>query len=424
MTELTCTATVAVLLLRIMLARIQERSKSKRSRNRIVHRPRLDTCVHLRILTDEKQFRRYFRIDTQAFEFLLHIIAPKLVANDQMARLRTTFQSISPSDKLQMTLCWFAGHGYQTTRTNYRISVSYFYHIVWQVVNVINEATAEELLIKFPKNGQEAMKMADDFQSLSSSGVVNGCIGCVDGWLCPIKVPHKNEVGKVTSFFSGHYQTYGVNVQACVDSESRFTAFSASCPGGMGDALAFTRWKLSELVTRVCNETLRDYRRTLYIIGDNAYTNSRYCITPYTQPQITSPYHDSYNFHASQLRIRVEMAFGILVRKWGMLQKPLEIKLKNLGKLLNAIFRMHNFYITMRKRRDPCYSINLDDDYIALLGLTNRGGQEMYPSSDVTSEIHVESDVVRTALRRHIESNNILRPQYNTARRVNEDADA
>jgi hypothetical protein len=57
------------------------------------------------------------------------------------------------------------------------------------------------MLIKFPKRGQEAMKMADDFQSLSSSGVVNGCIGCVDGWFCPINVPHKNEVGKVTLFF-------------------------------------------------------------------------------------------------------------------------------------------------------------------------------------------------------------------------------
>ena len=97
-----------------------------------------------------------------------------------------------------------------------------------------------------------------------------------------------------------------------------------------------------------------------------------------------------------------------------MLQKPLEIKLKNLGKLLNAIFRMHDFYITMHKWLDPCYSINLDEDCIALLGMTNRGGQEMYPSSDVMSEINVESDVVRAAVMCLFESNNIFRPQYNT----------
>jgi hypothetical protein len=56
--------------------------------------------------------------------------------------------------------------------------------------------------------------------------------------------------------------------------------FSASCLVGMGDALAFTHWKLSGLVTHVCNEKLQDYWQTLYIIGDNAYTNSHYCITP------------------------------------------------------------------------------------------------------------------------------------------------
>jgi hypothetical protein len=56
--------------------------------------------------------------------------------------------------------------------------------------------------------------------------------------------------------------------------------------------------------------------------------------------------------------------------------------------------------------------------------MTNRGGQEMYPSSDVMSEINVESDVVRAAVRRLIESNNILHPQYNTEQRVNEDVSA
>ncbi|KAF1783586.1 hypothetical protein GQ600_7599 [Phytophthora cactorum] len=41
----------------------------------------------------------------------------------------------------------------------------------------------------------------------------------------------------MTSIFSGHYQCYGVNVQACDDHHCRFTAIATKCPEGMGDAL-------------------------------------------------------------------------------------------------------------------------------------------------------------------------------------------
>ncbi|KAE9161337.1 hypothetical protein PF002_g32397, partial [Phytophthora fragariae] len=32
---------------------------------------------------------------------------------------------------------------------------------------------------------------------------------------------------------------------------------------------------------------------------------------------------DNYNFHVSQLRIRIEMAFGLLVNKWRIFKQPL-----------------------------------------------------------------------------------------------------
>jgi hypothetical protein len=51
---------------------------------------------------------------------------------------------------------------------------------------------------------------------------VDLCIGVIDGWLCPIEVPASSMVGNVQSYFSGHYQRYGFNIQAVTDHLGRF----------------------------------------------------------------------------------------------------------------------------------------------------------------------------------------------------------
>ncbi len=53
------------------------------------------------------------------------------------------------------------------------------------------------------------------------------------------------------------------------------------------------------------------------LFGNNAYLNTQYMATPYTnvsgnQEQVTK---DDYNFFHSQLRIRVECCFGMLVQR-------------------------------------------------------------------------------------------------------------
>lgn len=74
-------------------------------------------------------------------------------------------------------------------------------------------------------------------------------------------------------FLSGHYQWYGLNVQACADHLSRFTPVSVGCPGRMNDTLAFRRWRVGKL--------LRAVRGTHFAIGDNAYVQSRVVMTPF-----------------------------------------------------------------------------------------------------------------------------------------------
>ncbi|GMF42254.1 unnamed protein product [Phytophthora fragariaefolia] len=160
----------------------------------------------------------------------------------------------------------------------------------------------DEMQLCFPTTRFEQHKAAKSFADLVKSPVLLGCVGAIDGWLCCIQVPSRKEVNCVSPFFSGHYQRYGVNVQACVDHRSHFTVISSASPGGMGDALAFTRWELSSIVD--------DFPVGLFLAGDNASKNTNKLLTPFTRPQTashsksTSRYRDSFNFHLSQLRIQ------------------------------------------------------------------------------------------------------------------------
>ncbi len=72
----------------------------------------------------------------------------------------------------------------------------------------------------------------------------------------------------VGSYFSGHYQSYGVNVQATCDAECRFTSISILCPGGTGDSKAFAASYLHQYVSSL--------PQGIYLVGDNAYLPLHY----------------------------------------------------------------------------------------------------------------------------------------------------
>ena len=59
--------------------------------------------------------------------------------------------------------------------------------------------------------------------------------------------------------------------------------------------------------------------------------------------------NDNFNFFISQLRIRIEMAFGLMTRKWGILQHPLTIMMPHIPPLICCIAWLHNYCIDERQ---------------------------------------------------------------------------
>jgi DDE superfamily endonuclease len=97
---------------------------------------------------------------------------------------------------------------------------------------------------------------------------------------------------------------FGLNCQAVCDVDGRFLDISIMYPGSTSDCLAFEGMTL-------CQQ-LEDglLAPGLCIFGDNAYLNTPFMATPYSGT--TGGTKDAYNFYHSQLRIRIECAFGIL----------------------------------------------------------------------------------------------------------------
>jgi hypothetical protein len=77
------------------------------------------------------------------------------------------------------------------------------------------------------------------FKKIWTRGIMDGCVGALDGWLCSLQSPSEKHVANAGDYFSGHYHKMGMNVQAMCDSYCRFTYVGVMCPGRASDVSAY-----------------------------------------------------------------------------------------------------------------------------------------------------------------------------------------
>jgi hypothetical protein len=82
-----------------------------------------------------------------------------------------------------------------------------------------------------------------------------------------------------------------------------------------------------------------------FIVGDNAYTPAEYLVPIFGGADRNNVDNDNCNFYMSQVRIRVEMAFGMMVNKFGILRSPLRIGVHRIGPLLQCVAKLHNYML-------------------------------------------------------------------------------
>ena len=278
-------------------------------------RDRLEWSKHVDDLLEEGNdaFARLYRMSFDSFRKLCAIIHGKVEVDEEMSRIRTSKGPITAEIILHCLLRRLGGGSYLDIRLCTGISTSSFYRCIQKCVEGI--LASGELSYSFPTGVEEINSAAQEFEALSSKGAIKGCVACIDGFLLQIQVPASRETGNVKAYFSGHYQ--GVNVQAACDHKCKFVSVCVAAPGGVNDIAAFRKTNLFQ--------TIQNLPIGKFIIGDNAYVCSEHLLTPFSGDEKRDPRKDAYNFYLSQLRIRIEQAFGFMTTKWQILRKPLQV---------------------------------------------------------------------------------------------------
>lgn len=219
----------------------------------------------------------------------------------------------------------------------------------------------------------------------------------------------KREVGNVRSFFSGHYQCYGLNVQAVCDHMCRFLFFSVAAPGSTGDNDALHQTPLWNLIENL--------PFGFVVIADAAYSATERICSIYYGVSRSNPLYDNFNYYASQCRIRIEMAFGLMTMKWGILARPLQLSVQQAGLLMHAIARLHNFVIN--ERLD---TVDEAPDTLAYLPShpQDENGDPIFLNDDGSMEPSRQGfagwSEVRERMARKVEEHGLVRPLQNRLR--------
>jgi hypothetical protein len=140
-------------------------------------------------------------------------------------------------------------------------------------------------------------KMRKGFASKSANEVLKRCVGAIDRFSQPAICPTKKESeGFPRAYYSGHYQSYGLDCQAMCDASLRFHLFNVIAPGQTNDAVTYEATGL--------HETINKLPSGLYVAGNAAdMLTTEHLLVPFAGSCREDPDTDSYNFYLSQQRI-------------------------------------------------------------------------------------------------------------------------
>jgi hypothetical protein len=103
-------------------------------------------------------------------------------------------------------------------------------------------------------------------------------------------------------------------------------------------------WAMSDLAEAVESSA---WPSQYWIAGDAAYPTSERVITPYPGKALRE-IEDSFNFYQSRLRINIECTFGILWKRFLILQSPLTFSLPFVSDIVQVLCKIHNLIINER----------------------------------------------------------------------------
>jgi DDE superfamily endonuclease len=374
--------------------------------------PRCIWSDYVEELTHQNEFKVTFRMSLMSFNKLVQLLRPALTIDElQSSRASRGRKPVIPELVVAMSLRWLAGGHWPDIKKVYGISRSHFYFLRMKFMRAVMACPALEIRLPDSSDVVALKKLASDFEAQTSKPVFRGCVGVVDGLTALIKAPSAKEADNVLAYYSGHYKHDSLNVQAMSNYCGKFLYFAVSAPGSFPDSKALALTRLQQWI----NTLPMGY----YVLADNAYILSEHTLIPFSGSQRDVPQNSCYNYLLSQLRIRIEQAFGQFSVKWRILRKPLETSLATSSLVLTTCARLHNFIIDNEWQCNEEVTTTCNEwQYNEEVTRTDVVGSlsEIFRPSLSRFEKQQGTSFLREHIVSYIERNGFRRPAYNRLR--------
>lgn len=176
------------------------------------------------------------------------------------------------------------------------------------------------------------------------------CLGAIDGKHIAITPPPG-----AGSFFYNYKGFHSQVLLAIANSNYELIYFNFGTNGRVSDGGVFEN---SDFARKLKNETLKlpgpskvDNITLPYVfVGDEAFRMTKTLMKPFSQRQLTKE-RRIFNYRLSRARRIIENVFGILVARFGVLQRPLKVDLARIKSIVFACCALHNFLRKLSPRQ-------------------------------------------------------------------------
>lgn len=191
------------------------------------------------------------------------------------------------------------------------------------------------------------------------------CIGSIDGKHVTIKCPR----GTGSNYYC-YLNKFSIVLMAIAGPDYTFTCIDVGGYGKNSDSGIF---EASVMGKRISENTLNippdrplpnESRPTpCVLIGDEAFALTEFLMRPFPYRQSRNDIRkEKFNKALCAARRIVENAFGILVQKWRVFHRPLDVKIETAIKIVKVACILHNFLIKKESHTGFEHLINIPED--------------------------------------------------------------
>jgi len=378
-----------ILLVLNYLPALKKRKGTKRKREANLRRDRRSVIEFVHGWDDD-MFKRQFRLSREDFyEVESAILSNKvrhgydLEQHYKYARL-SSGSPISIELRLLITLRLLSGASY-LDMIWYGVSLRSIPSIFWETICDIDGAVDN---INFPQDEGSMMQLSENWarkrRERHGFATNMGTVLAVDGYVIEIKKPTATDLdGQEVSCYRNRKGFWGLITQVGCDCNGKVRFVQTDWPGATNDLSCFRETPLFQALRS------RAMPEWAHIVADEAYTPlSGECnfqiLTPYSQHQLNSAKSQdwqnlqdwlarrkenplftgpkpvpqywkmrSFNHELSSERITIERVLGMMVRRFGMIWRPMEIHFGKVPTVFRVICKLHNICMDSWLRKNP-----------------------------------------------------------------------